>query len=85
MDAILDEEMDSIMLKLPLSNEIKTALLKNEGLLAEYLNLVTLYEHGDWQAANDKAQQLNLGDEVSDAYHEALNWVSEQMQVMIDS
>lgn len=85
MDAILDEEMDSIMLKLPLSNEIKTALLNNEGLLAEYLNLVTLYEHGDWQAAKEKAQQLNLGDEVSDAYHEALNWVSEQMQVMIDS
>jgi EAL and modified HD-GYP domain-containing signal transduction protein len=85
MDAILDEEMDSVMLKLPLSNEIKTALLKNEGLLAEYLSLVTLYEQGDWQAANDKAQQLNLGDEVPDAYHEALNWVSEQMQVMIDS
>ena len=85
MDAILDEEMDSVMLKLPLSNEIKAALLNNEGLLAEYLNLVTLYEQGNWHAANDKAQQLNLGDDVPDAYHEALNWVSEQMQIMIDN
>ena len=85
MDAILDEEMESVMLKLPLSNEIKTALLNNEGLLAEYLNLVTLYEQGDWQAANDKAQQLGLDDKVAEAYHEALNWVSEQMQIMIDN
>lgn len=83
MDAILDESMESVMQKLPLSAEIKAALLNDEGLLAQYLNLVKFYEHADWEGANNIAQQLKLGEEVADAYHEALTWVNEQMQLMV--
>ena len=83
MDAILDESMESVMQKLPLSNEIKAALLDNEGLLAQYLNLVKYYEQANWSAANDITTDLNLGEKVPDAYHEALAWVDEQMHLMI--
>lgn len=83
MDAILDESMESVMQKLPLSNEIKAALLDNEGLLAQYLNLVKYYEQANWSAANDITTELNLGEKVPDAYHEALAWVDEQMHLMI--
>ena len=83
MDAILDESMESVMKKLPLSNEIKMALLKDEGLLATYLNLVKCYEQANWSAANEITKELNLGDKVPDAYHEALGWVNEQMQLMV--
>ncbi|WP_338363118.1 HDOD domain-containing protein [uncultured Pseudoalteromonas sp.] len=83
MDAILDESMESVMQKLPLSTEIKAALLNGEGLLAKYLNLVKYYEHADWEAANTIAKELNLGGEVADAYHESLAWVNEQMQLMV--
>ena len=74
--------MQSVMQKLPLSNEIKAALLNDEGLLASYLNLVKFYEQGNWQAANQISQQLGLDDKVPDAYHEAISWVNEQMQLM---
>jgi EAL and modified HD-GYP domain-containing signal transduction protein len=84
MDAILDESMDSVMQKLPLSNEIKRALLNDEGLLAKYLKLVKFYEQANWQAANKITKELNLGDKVPDAYHEALSWVNEQMKLMIN-
>ena len=83
MDAILDESMESVMKKLPLSNDIKAALLEDEGLLAKYLNLVKYYEQADWEAANALTKELNLGNKVPDAYHEALGWVSEQMQLMV--
>lgn len=83
MDAILDESMQSVMQKLPLSNEIKAALLTNEGLLAQYLNLVKHYEKADWSQANEIIKTLNLGEKVPDAYHEALSWVNEQMSLMI--
>ncbi|BED89837.1 diguanylate cyclase [Pseudoalteromonas sp. MM1] len=83
MDAILDESMESVMQKLPLSTEIKAALLNDEGLLAKYLNLVKYYEHAEWEAANNIAKELNLGGEVADAYHESLAWVNEQMQLMV--
>ena len=84
MDAILDQSMESVMSKLPLSDEIKAALLKNEGLLAKYLNLVKYYEQANWPAANEMTKELNLGGKVPDAYHEALGWVSEQMQLIVN-
>ena len=85
MDAILDESMQSVMQKLPLSNDIKAALLDNEGLLAQYLNLVKHYEKADWSKANDISKALNIADQVPDAYHEALSWVNEQMSLMVNT
>lgn len=85
MDAILDESMQSVMQKLPLSNDIKAALLDNEGLLAQYLNLVKHYEKADWSQANDISTALNIADKVPDAYHEALSWVNEQMSLMVNT
>ena len=85
MDAILDEDMPSVMGKLPLTNEIKGALLHDEGLLATYLRLVKFYEQADWGSAKEIQQQLGLKpEEVPDAYHDALNWSNEQMSVFGD-
>ena len=70
------------MLKLPLSNEIKTALLNDEGLLAKYLNLVKYHEQANWLAANEIAKELNLCEKVPVAYNEALSWTNEQMKLM---
>lgn len=85
MDAILDEEMSSVMNKLPLANDIKVALLKDEGLLASYLRLVKQYEQANWQNANEIQQALGLKpEEVPDAYHDAVNWANEQMAVFGD-
>ncbi|CAM4073867.1 EAL and HDOD domain-containing protein [Pseudoalteromonas ostreae] len=83
MDAILDEDMQSVMKKLPLSNDIKLALLNDEGLLAKYLILVKQYEQANWQGANAIQDELGLGaDKVPDAYHDAVNWANEQMKVL---
>ncbi|KPM77955.1 MULTISPECIES: EAL and HDOD domain-containing protein [Pseudoalteromonas] len=85
MDAILDEDMPSVMNKLPLTNEIKDALLKDEGLLATYLNLVKFYEQANWEKAKEIQQQLGLKpEEVPDAYHDALSWSNDQMSVFGD-
>lgn len=73
MDAILDEDMESVMNKLPLSNDIKLALLEDQGLLAQYLRLVKLYEQANWQGANAIKDELGLtAGKVPDAYHDAM-------------
>ncbi|MBB1309525.1 HDOD domain-containing protein [Pseudoalteromonas sp. SR41-8] len=83
MDAILDEDMESVMNKLPLSNDIKLALLEEQGLLAQYLRLVKLYEQANWQGANAIKDELGLtAGKVPDAYHDAVNWANEQMKVL---
>ncbi|WP_394192046.1 EAL and HDOD domain-containing protein [Pseudoalteromonas atlantica] len=85
MDAILDESMQSVMKKLPLSNDIKDALVENKGLLAQYLELVKLYEQADWQSANTVIDELALAaDKIPDSYHEALTWANTQMKVLGD-
>ncbi|KPM83338.1 HDOD domain-containing protein [Pseudoalteromonas sp. ACER1] len=85
MDAILDEDMPSVMNKLPLTIEIKDALLKDEGLLATYLKLVKFYEQANWEKAKEIQQQLGLKpEEVPDAYHDALSWSNDQMSVFGD-
>lgn len=83
MDAILDEDMASVMNKLPLSNDIKLALVDDEGLLAQYLRLVKQYEQANWQGANAIKDELGLAAEkVPDAYHDAVHWANEQMKVL---
>ncbi len=85
MDAILDEPMTSVMSKLPLSKDIKDALVDNEGLLAEYLGLVKCYEQAMWQAANVAIDKLGLDAKLlPDAYHEAVQWANEQMRALGD-
>ena len=86
MDAILDEPMTSVMSKLPLSKDIKDALVDNQGLLAEYLSLVKCYEQAHWQDANSAIARLGLdAKSLPDAYHEAVQWANEQMRALGDS
>ena len=83
MDALLDEEMASVMKKLPLSNDIKLALVDEKGILAQYLRLVKQYEQANWQGANAIQDELGLAaDKVPDAYHDAVHWANEQMKVL---
>lgn len=84
MDAILDESMQSVMQTLPLSDVIKVALLNDEGVLAQYLNLIKFYERANWSAADEIITELNLGNSVPDLYYEALSWANEQMKLLIN-
>lgn len=85
MDALLDEPIESVMEKLPLAKEIKDALVEKQGVLADYLNLMELYEQAHWSEATAVIERLQLAsDKVPDAYHEAVNWANEQMKVMGD-
>ena len=83
IDGILDQKMETILEKLPLSQEIKEAILKSEGRLADYLSLVEAYEQAKWQEANEIKARLNLdSDKIPTAYHDALQWANLQMDAM---
>lgn len=83
MDAILDETMQSVMQKLPLTIDIKDALLQGEGILAQYLNLVMAYEQANWADASKLTEQLNLqAQSLPELYSEALQWCDQQVEAM---
>lgn len=77
IDAILDESMESLMEKLPLSASIEEALVGHSGPLAEFLNLVAAYERGEWDAAAAAVSSLKIDEEaLPRCLSEALGWAN---------
>lgn len=85
IDAILDEPMSSVMSKLPLSKDIKDALIDGIGPMAQFLQLIKFYEQAAWDDANALILSLKLDSKsVPDAYHTAVQWANEQMKALGD-
>ncbi|MBU2919255.1 HDOD domain-containing protein [Psychrosphaera sp. F3M07] len=80
IDAILDEDIATVMEQLPLSLEIKEALVNKKGKLATYLQLAMTYERGLWEQESALETSLKLSDEqVPAIYANAIDWSNEQI------
>ena len=80
IDAILDEDIATVMEQLPLSLEIKDALVNKKGKLATYLQLAMTYERGLWEQESALETSLKLSDEqVPAIYANAIDWSNEQI------
>jgi EAL and modified HD-GYP domain-containing signal transduction protein len=81
IDAILDEDMASILEKLPLSQDIKDPLLTKKGIMAALIKLVELIEKADWDKTTLVMEKLKLDkDSVVEHYNQAVAWADEQTQ-----
>lgn len=81
IDAILDEEIESVLSKLPLSQAIKDTLITKKGTQAELIKLVELIEHADWENTTIVIEELGLKkDKVAEYYNQALTWADEQSE-----
>lgn len=75
IDAILDQSMDRIMKELPLSEDIKKALITRKGRLIGYLLLAETYEKGQWHHMAKTAQVMNIPEEkLPQLYLDACKW-----------
>lgn len=82
IDAILDEELDVVLAKLPLAAEIKEPLLTRKGVMAAIIKLVEFIEHAQWDKTNIVMEKLKLDKEQAvKHYNEALAWADEQSQL----
>ena len=82
IDAILDEEMATVLEKLPLSQEIKDPLLTEKGLMAAIIKLIELIEQAQWDKTNIVIEKLKLDkDKVVEYYNQSLAWADEQSQL----
>ncbi|AWB68919.1 histidine kinase [Saccharobesus litoralis] len=60
VDAMLDQKMDSILAKIPILDEIKSALTERKGRLAACLHLTQHIEQGHWEQAEALSIKLGL-------------------------
>ena len=81
IDAILDEEMASVLEKLPLSQDIKEPLLTKKGVMAAIIKLVEFIEQAQWDKTTLVMEKLKLDkDKVVEHYNQAVAWADEQTQ-----
>ena len=82
IDAILDEKLEVVLGKLPLTHDIKDPLLTRKGTMAAVIKLVEFIEHAQWGKTHIIIEKLQLDKEqVVKHYNEALAWADEQSQL----
>jgi len=79
IDAIIDEDLQSILARLPLAQEIKDPLLTRQGVMASLIKLVEFIERAEWSRTTPLMESLNLEKDVAvKHYNEAISWSDEQ-------
>lgn len=82
IDAILDRPLPEILEKMPISNEIKEALLGGENRFRDVYETVLAYETADWREFAKKARKLNLHEEtVPELYLKSVEWAKNTFQM----
>ena len=75
LDALLDQTMDDLMEKLPLSPELKNALCGMQSSLRDYLALARSFEEGNWQNVKRLSAKLELKQQLTHSfYNESIKW-----------
>ena len=75
IDAVLDRPLPEILEKMPISHEVKKALLGVENRFRDVYETVIAYEAADWRSFAEKARKLNLDEEtVPDLYLKSVEW-----------
>jgi len=83
IDAFLDRSKLEIFEELPLSDEIKAALLTGQGPFYPIFELVRTYERGSWDELSRLAQLLNFNEtEIPQLYLDSIEWASSTLDMI---
>jgi EAL and modified HD-GYP domain-containing signal transduction protein len=74
LDALLDKPLANLLDSLPLSDELRSALLDKQGAAGQALEDVLRYERGDWQAIDNSPLPVEV---LVRAYLDAVYWAKE--------
>jgi EAL and modified HD-GYP domain-containing signal transduction protein len=74
LDALLDDSMDHLLKEIPLSDDIKCALVGREGILGSTLDNVMAYERADWDQLAQKQVALSS---YAEAYLGGIQWAQD--------
>lgn len=64
LNHLVDAPLEDILNELPISEEVRAALLRKEGKCGKLYSLVLSYENADWSAISTLAKELGIPDQV---------------------
>ena len=83
MDAVLDTPMSEVLTKLPLDDQVKTALLGGSCPFRWVHDLIAAYERGEWEKFSNHAGQLNVDESVvPPIFNESIKWANQACVAM---
>ncbi len=75
LDAMLDNSMEYLLSKLPLTNDVNDALIRRKGCFFPFLRLAEAYEQGNWQDFESSKERFGIsGKKIIEFYIDALGW-----------
>jgi c-di-GMP-related signal transduction protein len=75
LDAMLDNSMEYLLSKLPLTDQVNDALIRRQGELFPFLRLAETYESGNWSDFESAQEKFGIsGEKVIQFYVDALGW-----------
>ena len=78
LDALLDAPMRTILEKMPINEQIKTALLGSPGRFRTVYDMILHYERGDWGSFSVKAHELGIEEKIIPGiFNESLKWANQ--------
>lgn len=79
LDILMQNSLDSLLKPLPISDELREAVINKEGVMGEALTCTLAYEKSDWE--NVKFQNLSEND-IYITNVEAVSWANMVMEMM---
>jgi EAL and modified HD-GYP domain-containing signal transduction protein len=80
IDAMLDTKLNMVINDLPLSDDIKHALIDNQGWLSDCVKLCKHFEQGNWQKMEQCCNDLNIPyQNILEEYETAGMWAEEKV------
>lgn len=79
LDILMQSPIDTLLKPLPISDELRSAVVDKEGIMGEALTCTIAYEKADWE--NVKFQNLSDND-IYIANIEAVSWANMVMEMM---
>lgn len=80
VDALVDKPIQKVLSELPLSNDIKDALLGKQNIFFDVLKLTFAYERGSWQDIPRLAGKFKLPEEVlPEIYIKSIEWTNKAL------
>ncbi|MGM0501670.1 MAG: EAL and HDOD domain-containing protein [Bacillota bacterium] len=77
LDVLMNKELGDLLIELPISGEIKTALLGYNGTLGAVYELALNYEKANWKRVGEIMDRLELDDEeVAECYLNSIKWAN---------
>jgi EAL and modified HD-GYP domain-containing signal transduction protein len=81
INAIVDTTMQDVMERMPLSPNLKLALISFKGPLSPYLALICAYEKGEWSLVSKLTAALRIDENgLPELYRQACEWSHSVME-----